>query len=143
MSSQRLMSALLTIGLCSASALKAQSTVFRDPQSDSPSVETRSKLTPMRALVAINESRINALDYLYNHPVCVSPNPQQHAYMAIPQSVPLQTAPPAAKRFECPMSVSNPAVTNDSMAVRSSSTRSVEAMPVSPSPCTNPLNTNP
>jgi hypothetical protein len=63
MKKERILSALLIIGFCCATGLRAQSALQGNPRLDS-----------LRAIVAYNQSRINALSNLYNYPVATTPN---------------------------------------------------------------------
>jgi len=142
MCTRRLLSALLAFGLCSTSALTAQSALTY-PQSGSPPVESNSKLNALRAIVMMNQNRVSALSYLYDHPLFVSPNAIGGQQRGILAPVMSETPLAADRRPECPMPVAKAVVKNDSMAVRTRRSETVEAMPVSPSLCVNPLSAKP
>lgn len=143
MNRKRFVPALLTIGLCSSTVLTAQSTVPRYPQNGSPLVEHNPKVNALRAIVAMNQSRITALGYLYNHPLSVSPNPLRGQELGTIPPVTSETAAQVERRPECPMPVARSIVKNDSMPVRRLPAQNVEPMPVSPSLCVNPLSAKP
>lgn len=141
MNTHRISSALLTIGLCSASVLAAQSTVPRDPPGGSPLGGINPRLTPLRATVAMNQGPVSALAYLYGHPLSTSPNPVRGRHPGTFPPVASETIVQAERRPECPMPVATSIVQNDSMPVQRIPARNVEPMPVAPSRCTNPLGT--
>lgn len=143
MKRQRLVSALLIIGLCSASALGAQSTIFDSPQRGPSSADDSSELTALSAMIAINQSRVNAQDYLYNHPLFGPSRRAQGPLAATPLAAPRDANLLAERRPECPMPVTKSALKSDSMPVQRPLVRNAEPMPVSASLCVNPLRSNP
>ena len=87
----------------------------------------------------MNQNRVSALSYLYDHPLFVSPNPSRGPQRGILSPVMSDTFVATDRRPECPMPVAKSAVKNDSMPVRKLWGENVEAMPVSPSLCANPM----
>lgn len=143
MNSKRVFSTLLTIGLCSSTLLRAQSTVPRFPQSGSPLIQSNPKLDALRAIVAMNQNRFTALGYLYEHPLSTSSSPVRgHQVRTVP-SVSSETVVQTEQRPECPMSVARSIAAHDSMPLRRLPAQMVEPMPVAPSLCVNPLSAKP
>jgi hypothetical protein len=113
------------------------------PPSVSPRVENNPKLNALMAIVASDRNRVSALNYLYDHPLFVSPNAIPGLQLGARPPLTRETLALANGRPECPMPVARSVVKNDSMPVRRLSTGTTEAMPVSPSRCVNPLNVKP
>jgi hypothetical protein len=131
--------ALCALGFGSASILAAQSTLSSPPQVGSAGATTNSGLNALRALVADNARRMTALNYMSTHPLFVSPHAVPGPWVPYLPSKSLAMVPSQAQRPECPMPVSTPASTNDSMRVSRASAMTSERMPVTAPPCVNPL----
>jgi hypothetical protein len=127
--------ALCAVCLGSASVLGAQS--------GAPDVATTLRLNAIRAMPASGQPEIGLLNYQSTHPLFVSPyaqpGPLSVASIATMLRGSLASAVSQAQRPECPMSLSAPEKTNESMPVSRAPVQNSEPMRVAAPLCVNPL----
>jgi hypothetical protein len=131
--------AACAIGLCSTSALVAQSTLPGAPRGGSPEFESNARLNTLRAFAASSQRQMTMLNYLSGRPLSLSTQAVPAPPLAKDWWKNLAAQAPTDLRPDCPMTVTRPIEMNDSMPVSRAPARNSEPMPVAKPLCANSL----